>query len=130
MIKRLALFAAAIILAASAFAQSWQGDLDLANIQLAAGDRHFQTAMSAKTDIAAISSFQQASSAYKVAKDLYAQVTRQIEEESARYRWSPRKFTDYGDAQRGAFRADDGISAAGLEMVQRMRNRNGAQSNR
>ena len=51
MLKRLALFAAAIILAASAFAQSWQGDLDLANIQLAAGDRHFQTAMSAKTDI-------------------------------------------------------------------------------
>jgi hypothetical protein len=129
-LKRLSLFAAAITLAISAAAQSWQSDLDLANIQLTAADKHLQTALSAKTDLAAISALQQASSAYKVAKTLYDQVAKQIEEESARYNWVPRKFTDYGSAQRGYNRADDGVSAATSEMMGRIRNRGGSQSQR
>jgi hypothetical protein len=130
MIKRLALFAAAITLSVAAFAQSWQSDLVLANIQLAAADRHLQTALDAKTNAAAIASLRQATDAYGLAKNLYDQVAKQIEEESARYRWSPRQFTSYGDAQRGHRRADDGVSAATAEMMGRITSRNGQQAQR
>jgi hypothetical protein len=130
MLKRLALFAAAITLSVAAFAQSWQSDLDLANIKLAAADRHLQAALDAKTNAAAIASLRQATDAYGLAKNLYDQVAKQIEEESARYRWSPRQFTSYGDAQRGNRRADDGVSAATAEMMGRITIRNGQQAQR
>jgi hypothetical protein len=130
MLKRLALFAAAIVLSAAASAQSWQSDLDLANIKLAAADRHLQAALDAKTNAAAIASLRQATDAYGLAKNLYDQVAKQIEEESARYRWSPRQFTSYGDAQRGHRRADDGVSAATAEMMGRITIRNGQQAQR
>lgn len=128
--KRLSFFAAAITISAAATAQSWQPDLALANIKLAAGDKYLQTALSAKTDVVAIAALMQASDAYKVAKTLYEQVAKQIEEESARYNWSPRQFTAYGDAQRSSRRADDGVSAATSEMMERIKNRGGNQSQR
>jgi hypothetical protein len=130
MLKRIALFAAAITLSVAALAQSWQSDLDLANIKLAAADRHLQAALDAKTNAAAIASLRQATDAYGLAKTLYDQVAKQIEEESARYRWSPRQFTSYGDAQRGHRRADDGVSAATAEMMGRITSRNGQQAQR
>jgi hypothetical protein len=130
MLKRLALFAAALTLSVAAFAQSWQSDLVLANIQLAAADRHLQAALDAKTNAAAIAALRQATDAYGLAKNLYDQVAKQIEEESARYRWSPRQFTSYGDAQRGHRRADDGVSAATADMMGRITNRNGQQAQR
>jgi hypothetical protein len=130
MLKRLAIFAAAITLSVAVFAQSWQSDLDLANIKLAAADRHLQAALDAKTNAAAIASLRQATDAYGLAKTLYDQVAKQIEEESARYRWSPRQFTSYGDAQRGHRRADDGVSAATADMMERIRQRGSAQSQR
>jgi hypothetical protein len=130
MLKRLTVFAAAITISVAAFAQSWQSDLVLANIQLAAADRHLQTALDAKTNAAAIASLRQATDAYGLAKNLYDQVAKQIEEESARYRWSPRQFTSYGDAQRGHRRADDGVSTATAEMMGRITSRNGQQAQR
>jgi hypothetical protein len=130
MLKSLALFAAAITLSVAAFAQSWQSDLVLANIQLAAADRHLQTALDAKTNAAAMAALRQATDAYGLAKNLYDQVAKQIEEESARYRWSPRQFTSYGDAQRGHRRADDGVSAATADMMGRITSRNGQQAQR
>jgi hypothetical protein len=130
MLKRLSLFAAAITLSVAAFAQSWQSDLVLANIQLVAADRHLQTALDAKTNAAAIASLRHATDAYGLAKNLYDQVAKQVEEESARYRWSPRQFTSYGDAQRGHRRADDGVSAATAEMMGRITSRNGQQAQR
>ena len=128
-IKRL-LLAAALVVSFAAAAQSWQSDLDLANIQLATADRHLQTALSAKSDLAAVAALHQAKSAYGTAKTLYDQVARQIEEESRRYNWSPRKFTDYGDAQRSSRRADDGVSEATAAMMERIGNRGGARSQR
>jgi hypothetical protein len=130
MLKRLALFAAAITISVAAFAQSWKPDLDLANIQLAAADRHLQAALDAKTSTVAIAELRQATDKYGLAKTLFDQVARQIEEESARYRWSPRQFTSYGDAQRGHRRADDGVSAAMAEMMGRITSRNGQQAQR
>jgi hypothetical protein len=130
MFKRLAMFAVTITLSVAAFAQSWQSDLDLANIKLGAADRHLQAALDAKTNAAAIAALRQATDAYGLAKTLYDQVAKQIEEESARYRWSPRQFTSYGDAQRGHRRADDGVSAATAEMIGRITSRNGQQAQR
>jgi hypothetical protein len=130
MLKRLALFAAAIMLSLAAAAQSWQGDLDLANIQVAAADRHLQAALDAKNSTIALAELQQAIDKYTLAKNLFDQVTRHIAEVSGQHQWPPNRFTGYGESQRGSRRSGDGVSESTAAMIERIRQRGGAQSNR
>jgi hypothetical protein len=128
--KRLSLLLATLVLSVAAFAQTWQGDLDLANIQLAAADRHLQAALDAKTSTVAIAELRQATDKYTMAKNLFDQVARHIAEVSAQHQWPPGRFTGYGESQRGARRAGDGVSESTAAMMERIRARGGAQSQR
>jgi hypothetical protein len=130
MLKRLALFAATIVLSLAAAAQSWQGDLDLANIQVAAADRHLQAALDAKNSTIALAELQQAIDKYTLAKNLFDQVAKHIAEVSGQHQWPPGRFTGYGESQRGSRRADGGVSEATAAMIERIRSKGGAQSNR
>jgi hypothetical protein len=130
MFKHVSIFAVTLVLSVAAFAQTWQGDLDLANIQLAAADRHLQAALDAKTSTVAIAELRQATDKYTMAKNLFDQVARHIAEVSAQHQWPPGRFTGYGESQRGARRAGDGVSESTAAMMERIRQRGGAQSNR